>query len=125
MDWGERSPCTLLLRVKESAATMEITTELPQNKHSCRQYHSWEHTQGDPGQRMTEASSSMFAVALLPTDKLWHQLSCSSAPNKQKNVVHRHNRVLLSHKEEKMPSAGKCMELETQQERLHSLSNDP
>lgn len=49
-----------------------------------RRYHSWEHTQGDPGQHVTEASSSMFAVALLPTDKLWHQLSCSSAPNKQK-----------------------------------------
>lgn len=73
---------------------------------------------------MTEASSSMFAVALLPTDKLWHQLSCSSAPNRE-NVVHRHNRVLLSHKEEKMPSAGKCTGLETQQERLQSLSNDP
>ena len=63
VDWGARSPCTLLVRVQASAANVEINMELPQNKHSCQLCHSWEHTQGDPGQHVTEASSSLFAVA--------------------------------------------------------------
>lgn len=76
--------------------------------------------------KQSDASLNMKWLVLLPKDKLWHQLSCPLALNKQKMwYADRHNRVSFSHKEENMPSAGKCTELETQKERLHSLSNDP